>query len=190
MYEVCMSVDRRVEPDFDQTELSWEGEAPASLGPEHLIYDEDQSSGVGGLLMKSGLVILIAISAFGSYQFLKDSNANPQLANSKPAYNWSGKPVKTDNNQELVTFENQAKTVRKIDLTKTASVKKTPKAISKPAPIKPKPSPGATFHIVQPGDTLSAIGRKFQISSTEIIEINAIKNPKLIKPGMKLFVSR
>ncbi len=190
MYEVCMSANRRIEPNFDQTPEIWTEEPPICLGPECLVYEEDTSNGIGGLLMKSGLVILFSVMAYGGYQFIKDSNTDQQLANSKPTYDWSGKPTQTNNNGELVALNDQNRTVRKIDLTKTGSIKKITSRIGKPVPIKPKISVNAKFHIVQSGDTLSAIGRKFKISSADIMEINAIENPRKIKPGMKLYISR
>ena len=187
MYEVCMSADRRVSQNFDQTELSWEGEAPVSLGPEHLIYEEDRSNGISGLLMKSGLVILIAVSAFGGYQFLKGSSADQQMVSAKSANGWPGDALQEQEDQTQ-------KVVRKIDLTTTGTVtgtvQKQPQHLGKPVPIKPENSGNTQFHVVQSGDTLSAISRKFKIKTALIMELNGIDNPRRIKPGMKLIVSR
>ncbi len=198
MYEVCMSADRRVDPNLSAQSFDWENEPPVSLGPEHLYYEEDTSNGVGGLLLKSGLVIMLAISVFGGYQFLKDSSTEQQLASS-PKNEWPG--------GVLSTKENLKRKVRQIDLTKTATVKKT---ITRPVnttvikPVKKQtdrigdiakaepaaPTGNEQFHVVQPGDTVSAISRKFKIKTAEIMSWNGIENPRLLKPGMKLIVSR
>ena len=189
MYEVGMSANSRVEPVFEPDITQWEGEAPVSLGPEHLVYEEETGNGFLGLLMKSGLVVLLAVSAYGGYQFIKASSTNDQVA-SKAGYDWSGKAIDHKERLRLTGVDEQTKDVRKIDLTKTGSVKKNTSPIGKPVPINPDTPSGTKFHIVKPGDTLSAIGRKYKISSADIMEINAIENPRRIKPGMKLFVSR
>ncbi len=190
MHEVCMSTNRRIEPDLNQDVMGWTGEPPICLGPESLVYQEEPSDNIGGLLIKSGLVVLFSITVYGGYQFLKDSSTDQQLAKSEPLYEWSAPPIKTDTAKKLAVVDNQKPEVRKIDLTKTGSVKKVQKPIGKPIPTTPDVSIDAKFHIVQPGDTLSAISRKFQVSTAKIIEINLIKNPGLIKPGMKLYVTR
>ena len=210
MYEVCMSADSRVEPNFNQNPDIWAEKPQVGMGAQHLVYEEDTSNGIGGLLIKSGMLILFSIAVYGGYLFLNSSRTKPQLLSSKPTYDWSGRPSKTDDQKSLSTLENQEKTVRKIDLTKTASIYK-PKQVAvktisiKPQPkVKPKVKPvvkqevaikseqpvNGQFHIVQPGDTISAIGRKFQMSAADIMEINGITNPKLLKPGMKVLVTK
>lgn len=189
MYEVGMSANSRVEPVFEPDITRWEGEAPVSLGSEHLVYEEETNNGFLGLLMKSGLVVLLAVSAYGGYQFIKASGTNEQVA-SRAGYDWSGKAIDHKERLRLTGVDEQTKNVRKIDLTNTGSVKNNTNLLKKPVPIKPSTPSGITFHIVQSGDTLSAIGRKYKISSADIMEINAIENPRRIKPGMKLFVSR
>ena len=68
-----------------------------------------------------------------------------------------------------------------------------PKA--KPAPAKPapkpeakreaanKPAPKKRTYTVKSGDTLSAIGARFDVSWQEIAKVNKIPNPDLIYPG-------
>lgn len=187
MYEVGMSSSRRVEPVFEPEIAQWEGAAPVSLGAEHLIYEEEAYGTSSGLLLKSGLVVLLAISAYGGYQFMTDNNAH--LAESKPGYDWSGKPIDEKERLRLTGVQDQDKTIRKIDLTQTGSVKKHVNPIGKPVPITPANVTGAKFHVVESGDTLSQIGRKFKISAAEIMKINSIEDARRIKPGMKLIVS-
>jgi len=190
MYEVGMSANGRIEPNFDQIAPPWEGEAPVSLGPEHLVYEEDTSNSFAGLLVKSGLVILLAMTTYGGYQIFGHNSETSEIANAKPGYDWSGKPISAEERQKLTGIEANKQKIRQIDLTTTASVKKNTKPISKPVPIKTENTSTTKFHVVEPGDTLSAIGRKFKISSAEIMEINSIENPRRIKPGMKLIISR
>ena len=61
---------------------------------------------------------------------------------------------------------------------------------SAPPPSTPPPStpdePGYTNYVVQRGDTLNSIGRKFGVSWVEIAEANGIVNPNLIYAGQVL----
>jgi len=189
MYEVGMSANSRVEPVFEPEIKQWEGQAPVSLGADHLIYEEETYNGFSGLLLKSGLVILLAVSSYGGYQFLTASNGI-QSAESKARYDWSGKPIDENERLRLTGVKDPTNKIRKIDLTQTGSVKKDANAIGKPVPATPATSTGVKFHVVQSGDTLSAIGRKFKISAADIMEINAIEDARRIKPGMKLVISR
>ncbi len=190
MYEVCMSADGRVEPDFSQEPQKWIGEAPASLGVECLMYEENHSSSTTALLIKSGFVVLFTLSIYAGYQLLKQTSAHPKLASTEQSVEPSKNSTTNSIGQQLTELENQSKSIRKIDLTTTGSISKTSEPIGKPTPIKPQLTTDAKFHVVQPGDTLSAIGRKFKIKTAEIMELNAIENARLIKPGMKLIVSR
>lgn len=45
-------------------------------------------------------------------------------------------------------------------------------------------------YIVQPGDTLSMIAQRFDVSTREIIENNVIRNDLTIFPGQVLFITR
>jgi LysM repeat protein len=55
-----------------------------------------------------------------------------------------------------------------------------------PAPSPPPDVPGYVDYVVQPGDTLHSIGRKFGVSWVEIAEANGIVNPNLIYAGQVL----
>ena len=191
MYEVGMSAKSRVEPVFEPEVTQWEGEAPVSLGAEHLIYEEEVYGGFSGLLLKSGFIILLAITAYGGYHFITGDN-KLQLTDGKPGHDWSGKPIDDKERLRLTGVKDASKPVRKIDLTQTGSIDEKASPIGKPVAITKEVSTktDAKFHVVQSGDTLSQIGRKFKISAAEIMEINSIKDARRIKPGMKLTVSK
>lgn len=48
---------------------------------------------------------------------------------------------------------------------------------------------GATTYVVEDGDTLGAIARKFGTSVRALVEANGITNPNLIRTGKKLAIS-
>jgi spore coat assembly protein SafA len=63
--------------------------------------------------------------------------------------------------------------------------------ITVPTTVPPAPPPGATRYVVQPGDTLSAISRRFGITLQALIAANPqIANPDLIFPGQLIFIPR
>jgi hypothetical protein len=43
-------------------------------------------------------------------------------------------------------------------------------------------------HIVQPGETLSAIAKAYNVTAKAVIEANKIKNPNRLSVGQKLFI--
>lgn len=55
----------------------------------------------------------------------------------------------------------------------------------------PASSYGDTTQIyrVQPGDTVYSIGRKFSVKPTEIMRMNEMENPDILRPGQKLRIS-
>lgn len=182
MYEVGMSANSRVEPVFKPQITQWEGEAPVSLGAEHLFYEEEADGNFTSLLIKSGFVVLLTISVYAGYQFFTSTNT-VLSSETQSEQDGSGKQIN-------LADKGQTNSVRKIDLTQTGSVKKDVNPIGKPVPITSTDSTKATFHVVQSGDTLSQIGRKFNISTAEIMKINSIEDARRIKPGMKLIISK
>ena len=56
-----------------------------------------------------------------------------------------------------------------------------------PAPA-PAPSGGSVQHVVQPGDSLSAIGARYGVSYQAIAQANGISNPNRIYPGQVLTI--
>ena len=57
-----------------------------------------------------------------------------------------------------------------------------------PQPIFAQDNPSNPVYIVQPGETLSQIAQKFNVTVNEIISINSISNPDLISPGIHLYI--
>lgn len=75
--------------------------------------------------------------------------------------------------------------------------KPTPKPVTVGKPANkptPKPTPPKTpqpdVYIVKGGDTLSAIARKYRVSVNEIVALNKIKNPDLIRIGQKIRIPK
>ena len=56
----------------------------------------------------------------------------------------------------------------------------TPSALETPTSVK------FTIHVVEPGETLSSIAKKYGVTLEEIIQANDIKNPNLIYPGQEI----
>ena len=57
-----------------------------------------------------------------------------------------------------------------------------------PTIIPPTVPPGTTTYVVQPGDTLSAIARRFGSTVNAIVQANNLANPNLIFPGQVLII--
>nr|WP_245998242.1 LysM domain-containing protein [Siminovitchia terrae] len=57
------------------------------------------------------------------------------------------------------------------------------------APPATNKKPVSNTHIVKPGDTLSAIAKKYKTTVAELVKINGIKNPDLIQVGQKIKLS-
>ncbi len=58
----------------------------------------------------------------------------------------------------------------------------------KPAPSAPAASPGSCDYIIQPGDTLYSIGRRYDISPNALGQINGLDNPNHISAGQCLIL--
>jgi murein DD-endopeptidase MepM/ murein hydrolase activator NlpD len=57
-----------------------------------------------------------------------------------------------------------------------------------PQPILAQDNPTNPVYIVQPGETISQIAQKFNVTVNEIVTINNISNPDLISPGIRLYI--
>ncbi len=57
------------------------------------------------------------------------------------------------------------------------------------APPAANKKPAANTHTVKVGDTLSAIAKKYKTTVAELVRINGIKNPDLIRVGQKIKLS-
>ena len=66
--------------------------------------------------------------------------------------------------------------------------KPAPKPVTTPTPKPPKPTkPTRTeVHVVKRGDTLSGIGKKYGASVNELVKLNKIENPNLIRVGQRI----
>jgi len=47
---------------------------------------------------------------------------------------------------------------------------------------------GATYHLLQPGETIYSVARKYEVSADSIIAANGIADPTKIKSGQKLLI--
>lgn len=66
-----------------------------------------------------------------------------------------------------------------------------PELPSKPEPVPTppvEPLPGQYVYVVQSGDTLLTIARRFNVTFKDIIEANEIEDPNLILPGQQLVI--
>ncbi|MBD8005811.1 LysM peptidoglycan-binding domain-containing protein [Bacillus norwichensis] len=68
---------------------------------------------------------------------------------------------------------------------------KTTVSVNKPAASKPTPNkkPATNTHIVKAGDTLSAIAKKYKTTVAELVKINGIKDPDVIRVGQTIKLS-
>lgn len=172
MLHLGMSADGREEPVFE-AHTGHEGEIDRSFS-DYILEDEPHA-GLGKVIIRGGFVILFGAALFAGFHFVQDSRADRQLAG----------------DTSVIPDQTNKKDIRKIDLTQTGSIKDTTKLVlDRPIPIELDKPVKQKVHVVQPGDTLSAISRKHNVSAKEIIALNSIENPRLIKPGMKLKVSR
>ena len=67
----------------------------------------------------------------------------------------------------------------------------TPRPADTPAPtqtVRPRPEPVQTIHVVQPGETLSQIAKKYGVSVAALTAANGLADPHLIKIGQELII--
>jgi LysM repeat protein len=90
----------------------------------------------------------------------------------------------------LKALETANPQVRNPDLIRTGQQLTLPDAFSpaKKAPVSLGNGPASTSYTVQSGDTLSAIGAKFGVSTSSIAQANGIANPDAIRAGQVLKV--
>lgn len=177
MLHLGMSADGRKEPIFE-VQNAPENEPVRSLsGLSDYILEDEPHAGLGKIVIRSAFVVLFGVACVAGYHFVDNSRTDRQLATN------TTKPFSEDA---------APSNIRKIDLTQTGSIKKDASklVLERPIPIDLDKTTGQKVHVVKPGDTLSAISREHKISAQEIIALNGIENPRLIKPGMKLKVSR
>jgi LysM repeat protein len=65
----------------------------------------------------------------------------------------------------------------------------TPITEAQPTPIPPTAAPAGTFvYTVQPGDTLSALARRFGVSVDALVQLNRLRDPGLLRVGQELVI--
>jgi len=65
----------------------------------------------------------------------------------------------------------------------------TPITEAQPTPGQPTAAPAGTFvYTVQPGDTLSALARRFGVSVDELVRLNRLRDPGLLRVGQELLI--
>lgn len=79
-------------------------------------------------------------------------------------------------------------TIVSIEPTASATPSATP--TSRPATKTPSPTPTPIVYVVQPGDSLDGIGRKFGVSTDAILRANNLSDPNSLAQGQKLLIPR
>ena len=65
----------------------------------------------------------------------------------------------------------------------------TPEPTPTATPIpRPTPTPTATVYVVQPGDTLSGIAARFNVTIDDLVEANRIVNPDALQVGQEITI--
>ena len=67
----------------------------------------------------------------------------------------------------------------------------TPTPVIPPTPTttpRPPPTPTATIYAVQPGDTLSAIATRYDVTVDDLVRVNRIVNPDALQVGQDLTI--
>ena len=65
----------------------------------------------------------------------------------------------------------------------------TPEPTPTATPIpRPTPTPTATVYVVQPGDTLSGIAARFNVTVDDLVEANRIVNPDALQVGQEIAI--
>lgn len=65
----------------------------------------------------------------------------------------------------------------------------TPEPTPTATPIpRPTPTPTATVYVVQPGDTLSGIAARFNVTVDDLVEANRIVNPDSLGVGQEITI--
>jgi LysM repeat protein len=60
--------------------------------------------------------------------------------------------------------------------------------INTPTPIPPTPTSAPMLHVVQPGDSLSAIALRYDVSIEALAEVNGIADANVIRVGQELII--
>jgi len=100
--------------------------------------------------------------------------------------------VQRDSQERIRTLEG---TMATYDATRQRDRDAVVDQLSKKMAEMVKPAPGGATrvaegyeHVVQPGETLSAIASAYGVKSSTIIQVNNLKNPDNLRAGQKLFI--
>ncbi len=70
----------------------------------------------------------------------------------------------------------------------SATAESSPTTTAAPTVPMPSPTPGPLLHIVQPGETLASIAAAYGVPLAELIAVNHIQDPNLIRAGQVLVI--
>lgn len=98
---------------------------------------------------------------------------------------------------KLVKAEPKAPVVRQTEPSEPASPaasvakakKATPSPAAAPAPAKPKPATGSRTHVIQKGDTVYNVAKRYGLSSGEVMRANGISDPSRVQMGQVLKIT-
>jgi len=197
MYEVGMS-SRGGSEDLRNSNLQIgpNGNEPLQV-VDPALFDENDDLGFIVTALKTGILCLICLMLFGAYQLIPPMNQMQQIAKAQIYNKFDPQPITSNESDDFVVpVAREFVSAPKLDMMATGSIKIEEKPKSK----KPKISieslaaggePYSTeIYTVKSGDTLSGIAQKYRMKSKDIIAVNEIKNPSLIKPGMRIIIAR
>ena len=109
----------------------------------------------------------------------------------------AGSFLRASMNLELLKLEPVSdRTIKVSGLVKVRLLARAPRTLNilgdcaEVIPINPETRPSMMFYIVQPGDTLWKIARRYQTTVTQLAQFNQISNPDRIEPGQKLLIPK
>ncbi len=89
---------------------------------------------------------------------------------------------------ERKTEQDKRETVSQLSTKVEKLLKQTAPAAPAPAASASQYSGSGYEHVVQPGETLSAIAKAYDVTTKVIIQANRIKDPNRLSVGQKLFI--
>ena len=190
MYEVAMSSrgDRARRND-----ASLYSTAPQEYlaDSDEQLFDEQTSLGFVPTIMKVAIACFLMMLLFGAYQIVIPNGTKLQVAKVEQFNSERLGPIKVPQNDDyLVSIRREFASIPNIDYTTTGSISKSGFDENKNASIRQIIESSSGVHVVIPGDTLSGIGITYGITQATLMELNNIKDPKSLKPGMTLLLGR
>lgn len=106
------------------------------------------------------------------------TTGNQPLSQYTPQVNYGAMPVR-EGDKEMVSMQG------------TGTPTTTGEAANMPKPLANCPElPGTGYHIVQPGETLNAISRAYNVSLKSLVSWNKLKDPDVIQVCQKIWVQK